>query len=60
LGCAAISPEVAFGAATPNHELASKPGTISLTLGISVCASDRATVVTASGALARDMAGRGR
>src|SRR6516165_3735734 len=44
-----MSAGVPFGAAMPNHELASKPGTKSATMGMSGSASERLIVHTASG-----------
>src|SRR5205807_8983436 len=44
-----ISTDVRLGAATPNHELASKPGTNSATVGMSGSASERLIVHTANG-----------
>src|SRR6516225_463987 len=44
-----ISAGVPFGAAMPNHELASKPGTNSATVGMSGSASERLIVHTANG-----------
>ena len=43
-----MSVGVPFGAAMPNHELASKPGTVSATVGTPGSASERLSVVTAS------------
>ncbi len=43
-----MSAGVPLGAAMPNHELASKPGTVSATVGTPGSASERLSVVTAS------------